>query len=47
MLGKKLYQTTGSAGQRYTFGKELKSGMYVVQIIQGKEIQTLKLVKGN
>jgi len=47
MFGKQLYQTVGSADQRYTFGKDLKPGMYIVKVIQGKEIQTLKLVKGN
>jgi hypothetical protein len=47
MFGKKLYQTTGSANQRYTFGKEFRSGTYIIQVIQGKEIQTLKLIKGN
>jgi hypothetical protein len=47
MFGKKLYQTSGSVNQQYTFGKEFTSGMYIVQVIQGKKIQTLKLIKGN
>lgn len=47
MLGKKVYQTTGSSSQQYIFGQEFNSGMYIVQVIQGKHIQTLKLVKGN
>jgi len=47
MFGKKLHQTTGSATQQYTFGREFASGMYIVQVIQGKETRTLKLVKGN
>ncbi len=48
IVGKKLYQTTGSGSNRqYTFGSEFSSGMYIVQVIQGKQIQTLKLVKGN
>ena len=47
MVGKKLYQTTGSGNRQYTFGSEFSSGMYIVQVIQGKQIQTLKLVKGN
>ncbi len=47
MVGKKLYQTTGSGSQQFTFGSEFSSGMYIVQVIQGKQIQTLKLVKGN
>ena len=47
MVGKKLYQTTGSGSRQYTFGSEFSSGVYIVQVIQGKQIQTLKLVKGN
>ncbi len=47
MVGKKLYQTTGSGSRQYTFGSEFSSGMYIVEVIQGKQIQTLKLVKGN
>ena len=47
MVGKKVYQTTGSSSQQYIFGQEFNSGMYIVQVIQGKHIQTLKLVKGN
>ena len=47
MVGKKVYQTTGSSNRQYTFGQEFKSGIYIVQVIQGKQIQTLKLVKGN
>jgi len=47
MFGKKLYQTSGSTTQRYTLGRDFKPGVYIVQVIQGKEIQTLKLIKGN
>ena len=47
MVGKKVYQTTGSGNRQYTFGQEFKSGIYIVQVIQGKQIQTLKLVKAN
>ncbi len=47
MLGKKVYQTIGSSNRQYTFGQEFKSGIYLVQVIQGKQIQTLKLVKIN
>ena len=47
MYGKKVYKTTGSGNQKYIFGEGLSSGMYILQVIQGKEIQTLKLLKGN
>ena len=47
MVGKKIYQTTGSSNRQYIFGQEFKPGIYIVQVIQGKQIQTLKLIKGN
>ncbi len=47
MVGKKIYQTTGSSNRQYTFGQDFKSGIYIVQVIQGKQIQTLKLVKAD
>ncbi len=47
MFGKKLYQATGSANQRYTFGRQFAAGMYIAQVMQGKDIQTIKLIKGN
>jgi len=47
MFSKKLYQTTGSANQRYTFGRQFAAGMYIAQVMQGKDIQTIKLIKGN
>jgi hypothetical protein len=47
MAGRKLYQATGSSTQQYTFGHEFGSGMYILQIMQGKQIQTLKLIKEN
>jgi hypothetical protein len=46
MLGKKVYQTKGSGNHQYTFGKRFVSGMYIVQILQGRETQTMKLIKG-
>jgi len=47
LSGKKLYQATGNSNRQYTFGREFASGMYIVQVIQGKDIKTLKLIKEN
>ena len=46
LYGKKVYQTRGSATEKYTFGGNLPSGLYIVQVIQGKNRQTLKVIKG-
>ncbi|MBA2561792.1 MAG: T9SS type A sorting domain-containing protein, partial [Chitinophagaceae bacterium] len=47
MLGKKVYQASGSGNNQYTFGSQFKSGIYTVQVMQGKVTQTIKVVKGN
>ena len=46
VYGKKVYQASGFGNSQYSFGKELISGIYFVQVIQGKNIKTLKLIKG-
>jgi large repetitive protein len=46
MYGKKVYQTKGSVNQRYIFGKNFSSGIYIIQVMQRKKVQTLKLIKG-
>ncbi|CAN5584501.1 hypothetical protein BH10BAC2_BH10BAC2_11100 [soil metagenome] len=46
LYGKKLYSVKGSLNQQYSFGNNFVNGMYIVQVIQGRNIQTLKLVKG-
>ncbi len=45
LLGRKVYQTAGTGKLQYTFGKNFKTGMYNVQVLQGKLSQSLKLVK--
>ena len=44
--GKKVYQASGLGNNQYSFGKEFISGIYFVQVMQGKNIKTLKLIKG-
>jgi hypothetical protein len=46
MYGEKVLMTKGSAGDTYRFGANWRSGTYIVQIIQGDNIKTLKLIKG-
>ena len=45
ILGRKVFQTSGRTNQTYTFGKDLRSGVYIVQVKQGKDMQTFKLMK--
>jgi guanyl-specific ribonuclease Sa len=46
IYGKKIFEADGSADHVYTFGSNFPSGMYIVQVMQGKNIQTKKLIKG-
>ena len=45
MLGKTVYSTKGAANQTYKFGGNFISGIYIVEVIQGTEIQRVKVVK--
>jgi len=45
LMGRKVYQTEGTGKQQYRFGTNFISGMYNVQVIQGSEKKSLKLVK--
>jgi len=45
-LGRKIFQTTGATNRTYVFGSNLRTGIYVVQVKQGNEMQTFKLMKG-
>ena len=45
MYGKKVYVTNGSANRNYRFGENLVIGVYVVEIRQGNNRKTIKLVK--
>lgn len=46
IYGHKVFQTKGTIEQPYIFGQDFKSGMYIVQVLQGKRMQTLKVTKG-
>lgn len=45
IYGKIVYRSTGSSNRIYQFGEDFPSGIYVVQLLQGKNLQNLKLVK--
>jgi hypothetical protein len=45
MVGQTVYTAKGLANETYKFGSELRSGVYFVEILHGKDVQTLKIVK--
>jgi hypothetical protein len=47
MLGKTVYQTRGSVYDTYQFGRPFAGGMYVAEVLNGKNSVRVKLIKGN
>ncbi len=45
MYGRTVYQAKGTANQSYKFGQQFAGGVYIVEIIQGEHVKTLKVVK--
>lgn len=45
LSGRKLYQAAGELQKQYNFGNEFIPGMYLLQVVQGSNKQTIKLVK--
>ena len=45
VLGRRWYQAEGGANQQYKLGGTLRPGIYFVQVMQGNNIQTIKIVK--
>jgi len=45
VMGRKVYQAEGTGKQQYRFGKSFFAGLYTVQVIQGTDKKSLKLVK--
>ena len=43
--GRIVFKTQGPTNRRYSFGKEFSSGMFIIKVVQGKTLQTLKVVK--
>jgi hypothetical protein len=46
LYGKKVYEAKGSVNGKYVFGSSFVSGMYIMRVMQGKNIQTVKVIKG-
>ncbi len=46
MYGQRVFTTKGTANDTYRFGTGFSSGTYIVQVMQGKDIKTYKVVKG-
>jgi hypothetical protein len=46
MFGEKVFTTKGAVNTTYRFGANWRSGTYIIQVIQGKNIKTIKVVKG-
>ena len=45
LLGRKVYQAQADMMKQYKFGSEFKTGIYLLQVTQGNQKQTIKLVK--
>jgi len=45
MDGRLAYQTTGYSNSRYSFGSNFMQGIYVLKVIQGTAVHTLKIIK--
>jgi hypothetical protein len=44
-LGQVVYGTKGASNETYRFGSQFMSGIYFVEVIQGKDIQIFKVMK--
>jgi hypothetical protein len=45
LLGRSVYQATGTGNQEYKFGYDFRPGIYLVKVIRGTDIQSIKLIK--
>jgi len=46
IYGRKAFERKSGVSEKYSFGKNFTSGTYIVRVIQGKNMQTLKVIKG-
>ncbi len=46
MMGVKVYEARGGVDGSYEFGSNFPRGMYILQIMQGNTVHTVKLIKG-
>ena len=47
IYGSKVFLTKGKFNDTYTFGKNFLPGLYLLQVSQGENIETFKLIKAN
>jgi hypothetical protein len=45
ILGKKIYEVSGTGKNQYRFGATFQPGVYLVQLIQGNNKKTIKVIK--
>lgn len=45
MSGRNVYHTTGDIYKKYTFGRDFLPGVYILRVTQGRNTQTIKLIK--
>ena len=45
IMGRKIYQAAGNGKQLYKFGKDFSSGLYNVQVVQGNDKKSIRIVK--
>ncbi|MFT3680506.1 MAG: right-handed parallel beta-helix repeat-containing protein [Ferruginibacter sp.] len=45
MEGKVVYTTSGNKTNRFAFGNNFTAGTYIVKVMQGTDVQTMKLIK--
>lgn len=45
MYGRVVHRARGTANQQYIFGETFAAGMYVAEVLQGRETKTIKLIK--
>lgn len=45
VFGKTIFKTEGVANKHYVLGSNFPSGIYIIKVIQGTKVQTLKVVK--
>lgn len=43
--GRIVYTAQGASNKKYLFGNNFMPGMYIIQVVQGKNVQTLKAIK--
>lgn len=45
VMGRKVYQIEGPGKMQYSFGRGFNAGLYMVQVIQGNLVKSIKVVK--